>query len=105
MFEYTSMGLPSHLLRSLSDVLRKTGDGRSAQQIVELAVTQWIVNAGVGSAAAQASICGYQWKSLFLPEGTKLRMQYHGNYSYAQVVRDAIVFEGVALSPRQFAMR
>lgn len=43
---------------------------------------------------------GYQWKTLFLPEGTQLRMS-RGERTYtAQVEGDYIMFEGRKVSPR-----
>ena len=34
---------------------------------------------------------GYQWSTLFLPNGTRLRMQYKGAYYYAVVADEKIV--------------
>jgi hypothetical protein len=45
----------------------------------------------------------YQWKSLFLPEGTMVRSWIHGDYHYACVEGDELVFNGKALSPNRFA--
>jgi hypothetical protein len=42
---------------------------------------------------------GYQWKSLFLPEGTVLRSWSYGEHNYAQVQGDHIVHKGRPLTP------
>jgi hypothetical protein len=42
---------------------------------------------------------GSQWKNLFLPRGTQLRMQYKGAYSYARVEDDEIIYRGKSISP------
>ena len=47
---------------------------------------------------------GYQWKCLFLPEGSQLRMHFLDKCHYAQVVGDDIVFEGERVSPRQMTI-
>lgn len=46
---------------------------------------------------------GYQWKSLFLPEGTVLRSWSYGEHNYARVEGDQIIHEGRSVSPNQFA--
>ncbi|MET0322024.1 MAG: hypothetical protein ABW069_14995 [Duganella sp.] len=55
------------------------------------------------SGAAPASMRGYQWKSLFLPEGTVLRSWSYSEHNYAEVVGDQIIHKGRAVSPNQFA--
>jgi hypothetical protein len=47
--------------------------------------------------------CGYQWKSLFLPEGTLLRSWSYGEHRIARVVGNRILHEGRSVSPNQFA--
>jgi hypothetical protein len=98
MFEHTIVRLPSHVYRALERALRAKRDTRTPEQIVEHAVKAWIATATAGP----PSVRGYQWKSLFLPEGTRLRMHYKNRFAYAEVCGDAIVHEGVAMSPRQF---
>ena len=46
---------------------------------------------------------GYQWKSLFLPDGTEVRMQYKGQYHYAKVEGDQLVYEGAPTTPGSLA--
>ena len=50
-----------------------------------------------------AGAYGYQWKSVFLPDGTVLRSWCHGQHNYAHVKGDQIIYEGRAVSPNQFA--
>jgi hypothetical protein len=45
---------------------------------------------------------GYQWKCLFLPEGSDLRMTYAHTDYFARVSGGAIVYQGERMSPRQF---
>lgn len=52
------------------------------------------------------SLRGFQWKSIFLPEGTNLRTSYCNEIEFAKVVGDRIVAEdGAVLTPSQFANR
>lgn len=52
------------------------------------------------------SLRGFQWKNIFLPEGTSLRTSYFQEVEFAKVVGDRIVADdGAALTPSQFANR
>lgn len=48
---------------------------------------------------------GYLWSGVFLPNGTTLRIEYKGEYHFADVRHQTIVYEGEACSPSQFASR
>ncbi|MCC6069885.1 hypothetical protein ACFSQU_03000 [Massilia sp. GCM10020059] len=49
---------------------------------------------------------GFQWKNVFLPEGTRLRTSYRHAAEFAKVVGDHIVSdEGARLTPSLFANR
>jgi hypothetical protein len=52
---------------------------------------------------AHAPVKGYQWKLLFLPEGTWLRTWSYGEHRFARVVGNRILHEGKVVSPNQFA--
>ena len=47
---------------------------------------------------------GYQWKTLFLPHGTELRMTSSRHTAYARVVGDNIMYEEFKVSPRGFTL-
>lgn len=92
-----------HLLPStymdLAYQLRKSGDLRSLNEIAALAIRGWLA-ARKGAPGGR----GYQWKELFLPEGTELRLRYRGLCYYASIEGDNLVYEGQAFSPRDWAM-
>lgn len=48
---------------------------------------------------------GYAWGSLFLPDRTEIRMKYRGNYHYAQVREDEIIYDGKMYSPSKLACK
>lgn len=49
---------------------------------------------------------GFQWKDVFLPDGTGLRTCHLGTVEFAKVVGDRILAEdGTSLTPSQFANR
>jgi hypothetical protein len=106
-------------LVALSSHLRDTGSEHSLLGAASLAIRAWIVadsaptdakgsRPGPAAAAAPATThCaarGYQWKELFLPDGTDMRMQFEGETYHARVIGDAIVYEGRRVSPRQLTM-
>jgi hypothetical protein len=45
------------------------------------------------------------WKSLFLPNGTLMRMRYKGEFLYARIAGDHLVYKGERLSPSELAAR
>lgn len=49
---------------------------------------------------------GFQWKNVFLPDGTNLRTSYHHSIEFAKVVGDRILSDdGESLTPSLFANR
>jgi hypothetical protein len=46
---------------------------------------------------------GYQWKHVFLPQGTLLRTVFNGRNYHAMVDGDELRFEGVGTTPSRFA--
>ncbi len=105
MNEQTAVQLHPTTRRALLQMMRQRGDGRNITQVVDTALKAWLAAQAVADpAAATAAAHGYQWKSLFLPEGTLLRMELHGTYHVAAVVGDHIVYQQRRYSPRQFVM-
>ncbi|NYE60700.1 hypothetical protein FHW58_001852 [Duganella sp. 1224] len=88
--------IPPHTLQQLRDFLYRSGSTWSPQEAIAGAVTEWIAR----QRAAGASIRGYQWKQLFLPEGTDVRMICDGKTHYAKVIGDKLIFRQRPTSPR-----
>jgi hypothetical protein len=105
MYEQMGVKVSARVRKAVDNLLRSTGDGRNLEQVVEAALKAWLAAATVANPkAAVAAARGYQWKSLFLPEGSLLRVAVGGRYSVATVCGDHIMFEGLSYSPRQFVM-
>jgi hypothetical protein len=52
------------------------------------------------------SVRGVQWKTLFLPEGTRLRTTFRGTVEFAKIASNRIVTDdGAVATPSQFANR
>lgn len=103
--------LPSDLLEALAE---RTGHFWSAPQnedVVADAVRAWLQPAPAASAASAAPPqapaarpdAGYQWKQLFLPDGTKLRASFGRQPWFAEVEGAEIIYGEHAISPSRFA--
>lgn len=100
----TSVALEPDVLFDLILYLRTQCDKQEPGEAVGVAVRYWLDAMRLApQAKADGIVRGYQWKSLFLPEGTLLRMLYDGNHDYATVQGDRILHHGRAVTPNQFA--
>ena len=97
-----SLQISTRTFLELSDYLREYGDERDPSEIATIAIDAWLALAK-GEVAYIPSVRGYQWKGLFLPERTEVRMLNRGTYTYAHVLGDTLVYGGQALTPSQFA--
>lgn len=74
MNEHIAYALPHATRAMLSAMLEVTGDNRLPSQVIDVAVKAWLADTErARPGAAMAATRGYQWKSLFLPEGTMVR--------------------------------
>jgi hypothetical protein len=98
--------VPSDLLESLGEY---TGQCWSDSLALEPFICEAIRNYVHPAAAAQAqpaAACvgaGYQWKQVFLPDGTRLRASFGGHCYFAQVEGGEIKYGEHAISPSGFA--
>jgi len=91
--------IPASTFYALSEHLRLSGSTLTVTEALALAVQQWIA----ADQAGAIPVRGYQWKELFLPATTKLRMLHDEQYFYAEVVDDALIFQNQSRSPHQMA--
>ncbi|WP_426100595.1 hypothetical protein [Massilia sp. TSP1-1-2] len=99
--------VPTHLVAELVLHLRNSGSKLSVVQAATAAIRAWIAaNSPQPSPASAdpASSQGYQWKTLFLPSGTELRMSTRQSTYHARVEGDDILFQGRRVSPRGFTL-
>ncbi|MYM74332.1 hypothetical protein GTP56_19355 [Duganella sp. FT134W] len=91
------------LLRLISH-LKVRGGAQDVSEAVNSAINLWLrEQTQLAAGCDPASVRGYQWKTLFLPDGTELRSWSYGEYNYARVVGDDIIHKGRSVSPNQFA--
>lgn len=89
--------IPPAVYTELLSHLHKTRSTLSATEAVTCALRLWMAQ----SAASRSPLRGYQWKQLFLPDTTCLRMTYKDVAFFAKVIDDDIIFRGRAVTPRQ----
>lgn len=82
LFEQLSARYP----RGVSSVLEHV-----ARDFLERTEEDW-------NAPRPARTDGVRWDAVFLPNGTRLRTRYFGEYKYAEVKGDEIVFEGKSIA-------
>ncbi|MEO7497521.1 MAG: hypothetical protein ABIT83_14110 [Massilia sp.] len=70
-------------------------------EIGALAIRDWMARNNPDSFLLP-SICGFQWKRLFLPNGTILRTVFNGKNHHCQVEGDQILYTGKTTSPNGF---
>jgi hypothetical protein len=99
-----SLQLPSHTFLALAAYLQESGSGADIEDLAATAIGEWVVQARTRASAGGAGLDrGYQWKGLFLPSGSMLRMSCGGESRYAEVQGDEIIFDGRSVSPAQMA--
>ncbi|MBC7452586.1 MAG: hypothetical protein H7335_02570 [Massilia sp.] len=86
----------------------RSGLATSAEPQAEPAAASIVASIASANAkahpAAPCTALGYQWKELFLPDGTDLRMHCKGETHHARVSGDALVYQGRNVSARQLTI-
>lgn len=97
--------VPTKVYLDLAYQLRRSCDLRTPDEVIGLAIPSWLSTRTVnGSGTTTPGRCGYQWKELFLPDGTELRMRYRGTWYYASVEGDQLMYAGEPVSPRDWGL-
>ena len=103
MIGRVSVELPTPTYIALLQQLRQSGSAADPALALTAAVEFWLAEQRRLTGAAPACARGYQWKSLFLPEGTELRSWSYAQHKFARVEGDQIIYDGRAVTPNQFA--
>ncbi|HEX7986990.1 MAG TPA: hypothetical protein VF616_26010 [Duganella sp.] len=96
--------LSTPTLLRLIDYLQTRSGSKDISEALNTALEFWLdAKRELPAGADPTGIRGYQWRSLFLPEGTVLRSWSYGEHNYARVEGDKIIHDGESVSPNQFA--
>ncbi|MFB9244068.1 hypothetical protein IV454_00325 [Massilia antarctica] len=89
-------------LAQLVAYLHATGSKVSVDDALGMAIDTWLAaeKARTARIMADGTAKGSQWKCLFLPDTTQIRMHADGRTEYAEVAGDAILHRGRKVSPR-----
>ena len=79
----------------------RTGFEKEYWEIAAEAVDEWMRRHDP-DAISMPETSGYQWKSLFLPNGTLLRTIFDGKNHHCLVENDQILYQGHAVTPSGF---
>lgn len=80
----------------------RTGFEKEGWEIAAIAIYDWLAR-NAPDVMPLPSTQGYQWKQLFLPNGTVLRTVFGGKNFHCIVEGDKILYNGAAVSPSSFA--
>jgi hypothetical protein len=104
MFTTVSAQLPTHTLLELLEQLKRCGGTQDLSEAITTAVEFWLADQKQFPGAVDPhGLNGYQWKCLFLPEGTVLCSWSYGDHNYARVEGGQIIHRGKPVSPNEFA--
>ncbi|QGZ37990.1 hypothetical protein IP92_05676 [Pseudoduganella flava] len=100
------VNLPLAEFMALEFYLMDNRPGVKPELFVAELVKRWLAveNERLALRRDGPALRGFQWKSLFLPEGTNLRTSYGDEVVFAKVRGDRILSDdGATLTPSQFA--
>jgi hypothetical protein len=103
-----SVNLPIADFLELELHLMDTRPGVKPEALVTELVKRWLATETqkLATQGFVPTLHGFQWKTLFLPEGTFLRTSHGDNVEFAKVSGDRIISDdGVSLTPSLFANR
>ena len=101
---YKSVKIPSDLLEALGDDAGHSWSDPAIEPIIHDAIRAWLNRSSAPQSKPSASTdTGFQWKQLFLPEGTRLRAAFKGVAYFADVRGAQIMCGDQSLSPSRFA--
>lgn len=96
--------VPLPVFMALCEHRERTGCRQEIFEMAGVAIQEWLAAQAqlASTGSGQVIVNGYQWKSVFLPDGTVLRTVFKGVTYHAAVERGSILFHGQAVSPSGF---
>jgi len=101
MKDIATLAIPANTLCRLLQYAAAHPTEASAGELAAIAIDEWLARAD-GDVGPPNRHRGYQWKTVFLPEGTQLRAWNRAGYAYAEVIADSIIYQGHPVSPHEF---
>jgi len=89
-------------LRALLDYQAEQANDLSLTDLADIAILEWLQRQRATNRPTDPK--GYFWKTVFLPDGTRLRISScHGKH-FAEVVCGELIYDTRAVSPNQFVL-
>ena len=93
--------LSREIYKHLLSASIKSGYEKEDWEFGAIAIREWAMRNNPDS-FGRPEIGGYQWKHLFLPNGTLCRTIYKGKNYHCLVDGDHLIYEGEQISPSRF---
>jgi hypothetical protein len=87
-------------LHALLDYHAEHAAGRALADLADIAICEWLQRQRAANKPVDPK--RFFWKTVFLPDGTRLRIRSRQGPHYAEVVCGELIYEGEAVSPNQF---
>lgn len=88
-------------LRELLAYHAEHGNDLDPADMADVAIREWLQRQRDPTKCPGPN--GYRWKTVFLPEGSRLRISSQHCAHFATIVGDELVYENLSMSPNQFA--
>ena len=95
-----SLSLPLPTLRALLDYHADCECACEPADLADQAIREWLQRQH--DLQRPAGRRGYLWKTVFLPDGARLRISTHAGAHHAEIVGDELVCNAMSMSPNQF---
>lgn len=96
-----SLAISLPTLRALLDYCDEQGNELDPADLADVAIREWLE--WKRDPVKRPGPNGYQWKTVFLPEGARLRISSQHCVHFATVVGDELIYDNASMSPNQFA--
>jgi hypothetical protein len=103
MIPVVALPISPRTMLSLLQFIEQSNALLSPAEIADQAILGWLESRREETERPpRSTLRGYQWKCLFLPEGTRLRVWCRHEHGYAEVVGDKLMSDCRSVSPNQF---
>jgi hypothetical protein len=99
---HVSVPIPVSLFVDFHQFAAKQGRAADAVGVIQSVLENWLDMQDWSERTFPSAAGGFRWKTVVLPDTTKIRMRYLGEYHYASIEGDRFIWNGEASSPGQF---
>jgi hypothetical protein len=99
---YISVPVPVSLFIDFHQLAVRQGRTADAVGVIHSVLENWLDMQDWSERSFPNQKGGYRWKNLLMPDMTKVRMRYQGQYHYASIDGDRFIWNGELSTPGQF---